>query len=99
MSGKISKVMPNFPKERYMMLMADKMPILRRHLGINQGELAELIGASRQMISLIERKERVMLWDTFMSLIALFRINPATRELVVFMEIYTDELHRYLKIT
>ena len=99
MAVKISKVMPDFPKEKYMTLMAENLPILRRHLGINQGELAELIGASRQMVSLIERKERGMLWDTFMSLIALFRINPATKELLVFMELYTDELHRYLKIT
>lgn len=94
-----SRVNGDFPKKKYTELMAENLPMLRMKLGINQDELAELIGSSRQMLSLIERGVRPMMWDTFMSMIYVFRINPSTRELLAFLGLYTQELEDFLNIS
>lgn len=94
-----SRVNGDFPKKKYTELMAENLPMLRMKLGINQDELAELIGSSRQMLSLIERGVRPMMWDTFMSMIYVFRINPSTRELLEFLGLYTQELEDFLNIS
>ena len=98
MKERKSKVRTDFPKDKYTDLMAESLPTLRMRLGINQVELAELIGSSRQMLSLIERKIRPMMWDTFMSIMYVFRSNDATREMMVFMGLYTDELVDFINI-
>lgn len=99
MKEKKLKVRTDFPKEKYTDLMAESLPTLRMRLGINQDELAELIGSSRQMLSLIERKIRPMMWDTFMSIMYVFRSNYETRDMMVFMGLYTDELVQFLNIS
>lgn len=99
MKERQTRVQTNFPKEKYTSLMAESLPTLRMRLGINQDELAELIGSSRQMLSLIERKIRPMMWDTFMSIMYVFRSNDETRNMMVFMGLYTDELVNFLNIS
>ena len=44
MKEKKLKVRTDFPKEKYTTLMAESLPTLRMRLGLNQDELAELIG-------------------------------------------------------
>ncbi len=94
-----SRIDNDFPKKKYTELMAENLPMLRMKLGINQDELAEIIGSSRQMLSLIERGVRPMMWDTFMSMIYVFRINPSTHDLLEFLGLYTQELENFLSIS
>lgn len=89
----------NFPKEEYIKAMAENLPSLRMRLGLNQDELAELVGSSRQMLSLIERGVRPMMWSTFLSMLYVFRSNEETREMMAFLGIYTDELANFLNIS
>ena len=65
---------------------------------IGAGELAEKIGISRSTIVSIENKKREMTWNTFLSLILVFTKNEDTNKLLNVMEIYTDELHDFIKI-
>jgi len=88
-----------FDKEKYQKLMAENLPTLRNKLGLNQSELASLIGITRQTISSIERGERPMMWDTFMSLTFLFRSNETTRYMLPILGLYTPELTNYLNVT
>ena len=99
MKDKQSKVRFDFPKDKYIDLMASSLPTLRMRLGINQDELAELIGSSRQMLSLIERRVRPMMWDTFLSIMYVFRSNDETRDMMAFLGLYTDELVKFLNIS
>ena len=99
MKEKKLKVRTDFPKEKYTTLMAESLPTLRMRLGLNQDELAELIGSSRQMLSLIERKIRPMMWDTFMSIMYIFRSNDETRDMLIFMGLYTDELIQFMNVS
>lgn len=99
MKEKKSKVRTDFPKDKYTTLMAETLPTLRMRLGLNQDELAELIGSSRQMLSLIERKIRPMMWDTFMSIMYVFRSNAETCAMMEFMGLYTEELAQFLDVS
>lgn len=99
MKEKRIKVRMDFPKDKYTEHMATCMPTLRMQLGINQDELAVLIGSSRQMLSLIERKIRPMMWDTFLSILYVFRSNDETRGMVEFMGLYTKELQDFLNLS
>ena len=78
--------------------MTENLPVLRAKLGITQEDLAEKIGISRSTIVSIENKKREMTWNTFLSLILVFTKNEDTNKLLNVMEIYTDELHDFIKI-
>lgn len=98
MEKKKRTVNRDFPKEKYIRLMSQNLPILRIRLGISQEELAELTGSSKQMISLIERGVRPMMWDTFMSMQYVFRRNSETRDMLQFFGIYTKEFDDFINI-
>lgn len=85
-----------FPKEKYQKIMAANLAMLRTRMGLNQEDLAEYIGASRQMISLIERGVRPMMWDTFLALMFLFTSNDVTRNLMPVLGLQTPELMKFL---
>lgn len=78
--------------------MTENLPVLRAKLNITQEDLAEKIGISRSTIVSIENKKREMTWNTFLSLILVFTKNEDTNKLLNVMEIYTDELHDFIKI-
>jgi len=94
-----SRLKSSFPKEKYQKLMAENLIVLRTKLGLTQDEISELIGGSRQTISLIERGVRPMMWDTFICLLFLFQNNEATRAILPVLGLYTPELTRFLNIT
>ena len=85
-------------KDELIKNMTENLPVLRAKLGITQEDLAEKIGISRSTIVSIENKKREMTWNTFLSLILVFTKNEDTNKLLNVMEIYTDELHDYIKI-
>ncbi len=78
--------------------MTENLPVLRAKLNITQEDLAEKIGISRSTIVSIENRKREMTWNTFLSLILVFTKNEDTNKLLNVMEIYTDELHDFIKI-
>ena len=85
-------------KDELIKNMTENLPVLRAKLGITQEDLAEKIGISRSTIVSIENKKREMTWNTFLSLILVFTKNEETNKLLNVMEIYTDELHDFIKI-
>ena len=78
--------------------MTENLPVLRAKLGITQEDLAEKIGISRSTIVSIENNKREMKWNTFLSLILVFTKNEDFNKELKVMEIYTDELHDFIKI-
>lgn len=51
------------------------MPYLRKELGVSQTVLAQKVGMSRQMISLIERGKQPMTWTQFLAIVFFFKSN------------------------
>lgn len=89
----------NFDRQPYLIKMADNLPVLRAKLGLSQEELAGLIGLTRQTISAIENKSRIMAWSTFLSLLFLFSKNPDTQKLMIVMGIYDENLETQFTFT
>ena len=50
-------------------------PQFRKELGISQTDFGKKVGKSRQMISLLERGEAEMSWDTFVAFMYFFKVN------------------------
>lgn len=78
--------------------MTENLVVLRAKLGITQAELADIAGMSRQTILAIEKKQRTMTWNTFLSLLFIFSVNKDTSALLNLFEILTDELTDYITV-
>lgn len=48
---------------------------MRKELGVSQSDFGRRVGKSRQMISLLERGEAEMTWDTFVAFMYFFKVN------------------------
>jgi len=90
--------MDEVTKNQLMNNMTNNLPTLRKRLGVNQEELAQMIGVSRSTLAVIENRKRPMTWNTFLSLILIFTKNKETDALLNVMQIYTDELNEYIKM-
>lgn len=77
--------------------MADNLPVLRKKAELTQTDLAELIGVSKFTILSIEKKQRKMTWNTFLSLVLVFTKNKETDKMLTLFEIYTDEFNEFIK--
>lgn len=86
-------------KETYQRKLAQNLPLLRTKLSLSQADLADLIGTSRQTISLIERGSREMMWDTCLSLTFLFMTNAETRTLLSPLGIDVTQITNYLNVS
>lgn len=75
-------------KEAYMLKLTKELPFLRMKLEISQDELAGFIGVSRQTYGAIERKDRPMGWNTYLSLIFFFDNNAATHNIIRGMDAF-----------
>lgn len=84
-------------KDEYTSRMAENLVVLRSKLRLKQTELASEAGISRQTLMAIENQHRKMSWNTFMSLLCVFRENESTSSLLAVFEIYTNELHEYMQ--
>lgn len=76
--------------------MADNLPVLRKKLKLSQEELAKIVGSSRYTVMLYETKKRNMPWNIFLTLVLLFDKNEETSPLLKALEIYTEELERFI---
>ncbi len=83
-------------KQDYINRMVENLTVLRAKLGVTQSELAEIAGISRQTILSLEKKQRGMTWNMFLSLLFIFTSNPGTEALVDLFQIRTDELRAFI---
>lgn len=72
-------------------LTADLAP-LRAKISISQGELAALVGVSRQTYCAVENGKKMMSWSTFLSLILFFDYNQATHQMIRDIGAFPNEL-------
>lgn len=79
-------------KDKYIDKLTEELITLRAKAGIQQEEIARMIGVSRQTYGEIERKSKRMSWSTFLSLLFFFDQNKATHQLLRQTDVFTDEL-------
>ena len=84
-------------KQAYIDRMVENLPVLRAKLKLTQKDLAELIGVSHYSISGMEKGQRKMTWNTFMSLLPVFAGNEETNQLLQIFGILTDQLEGFLR--
>lgn len=72
-------------------LTAELAP-LRAKVGISQGELSKLVGISRQTYSTIECGNRMMSWNTFLSLLLFYDYNSLTHQIIRDIGAFPEEL-------
>lgn len=56
-------------------VLSQALPYLRKEMGVSQTELADKVGVSRQMISLVERQLQPMTWTLFLAIVFFFKCN------------------------
>ena len=74
--------------------LQSKLPELRNELGLSQEGFAELIGKSRQAVSLFERGELSITWETCLGIVAV-AIN---RDPNILMKLFGDDLKNKFQI-
>ena len=77
----------NLLKSELQKTLQSKLPELRSELGLSQEAFAELIGKSRQAVSLFERGELPITWETCLGIVAV-SIN---RDPNVLKKLYGDD--------
>lgn len=79
-------------KEKLIQALSKELIILRTKAEISQGELANLIGVSRQTYGAIERGARMMTWNTYLSLVLFYDYNNNTHQIIRSLSIFPHEL-------
>ena len=82
-------------KEQQLELIANltaELAPLRAKVGISQGELASIIGVSRQTYSSIECGKKTMSWSTYLSLILFFDYNSSTHQMLRNINAFPEDL-------
>ena len=64
-----------YQQARFIDALTSELAPLRAKVGISQGDLAALIGVSRQTYSAIECGKRKMSWNTYLSLFLFYDYN------------------------
>lgn len=70
------------------------LKLLRVRADITQEKLANIIGLSRQTYSQIETGNKLMTWNTYLSLIFFYNSVDETSKLLVALEVYPKEFFR-----
>lgn len=79
-------------RDKFIEALTLNLSALRTQAEISHGELANLIGVSRQTYSAIERKVRKMTWSTYLSLVLFFDYNQKTHKMIRMLSIFPREL-------
>ncbi len=77
----------NSLKNELQATLQSKLPELRNELGLSQEAFAELIGKSHQAVSLFERGELQITWETCLGIVAV-AIN---RDPNILMKLYGED--------
>lgn len=97
--GQSRQSLLSIDRKKYATAMAENLPVLRAKLGISQGELADMIGITRQTLSSAECGSRELAWNNFISLLYIFTQNEATLPLLTALGVYTPELDSLFRKT
>lgn len=92
------KIVP-VDRQVYARRMAENLPVLRARLGLTQAGLAEMVGVTRQTISLVESGTRELPWSSFISLLYIFKQNEQTLPLLEVLQISTPEVESLFQVT
>ncbi|MCQ2455542.1 MAG: helix-turn-helix transcriptional regulator [Clostridia bacterium] len=84
----------NSLKNELQITLQSKLPELRSKLGLSQEMFAELIGKSRQAVSLFERGELQITWETCLGIVAV----AVNRDPDVLMKLYGDDFKKKFQI-
>lgn len=79
-------------KKKFIEALTNELAALRAKVGISQDDLSRLIGVSRQTFGSIERGERPMSWNTYLSLIMFFDYNQATHQMIRDVSAFPEDL-------
>ncbi|MDD6643424.1 MAG: helix-turn-helix domain-containing protein [Firmicutes bacterium] len=85
-------VLTDEDKDKFITALTENLPALRAKVGISQGDLAHLIGVSRQTYGAIEGRLRKMSWDTYLCLIFFFDYNHLTHRMLRSISAFPNEL-------
>ena len=77
----------NAKRKEVQIALQSRLPELRKALNLSQEEFADLIGKSRPGVSLFERGERFITWETCLAIIAV----AVNRDENVLMDLYGEE--------
>lgn len=78
-------------KDELIQKLTPELKLLRVGADITQERLANIIGLSRQTYSQIETGNRLMTWNTYLSLIFFYNSVDETSKLLNALELYPDE--------
>lgn len=78
----LKTIISDAEKKKYIKELRADLPFLRMKAGVSQDDLASIIGVSRQTYGAIERSDRPMGWNTYLSLIFYFDNKSETRDLI-----------------
>lgn len=84
-------------KSALMEKVRNELPVLRAKVRISQESMAEKIGISRQTYSSLETGKREMTWTTFLALIAYFQNNDQTRQMLEYIEGFSDGMQKVME--
>ncbi len=79
-------------REKYIDALTGELAPLRARAGISQGELANIVGMSRQTYSAIEGRKKRMSWSAYLTLILFYDNNTSTRFMLRGTEAYPAKL-------
>lgn len=82
MVNKSKWILPEPKRKQYIAALTAELVVLRTKADVSQDDMAGIIGVSRQTYGAIERKNRKMSWNTFLSLIMFFDYNPNTHHML-----------------
>lgn len=83
-------------KSKYISKLTDELVMLRAKAGIQQEEIARVIGVSRQTYGGVERKSKKMSWGTYLSLMFFFDQNKQTHQLLRQTGVFHESLSAFL---
>lgn len=83
-------------KSKYISKLTDELIMLRAKAGIQQEEIARVIGVSRQTYGGVERKSKKMSWGTYLSLMFFFDQNKQTHQLLRQTGVFNESLLAFL---
>lgn len=84
-------------RKEYIDRLTDSLPMLRAKLKLTQKEFANILGVSSFTVLSIEKRQRNMTWNTFLSMMLIFVAHEDTRLLLKTLDIYTDELINFIE--
>ncbi len=85
-------VLTNEERMKYIDALTEELAPLRAKAGISQGDLANMIGMSRQTYSAIEGRHKKMSWSSYLTLLFFYDNNISTRGMLRGTRAYPEGL-------